>query len=200
MLTRLMKRSLHVYRGGAKYRIFANYIQWNVFVDFSDSRRACLSPPTSRWSTFGCCSQWPSPSWNRDQREWVFEVQEVKSEKKMLSLFFEKCKVKKKCFHSFSRNEKWNQNASRTRSRSENSREFLTILEKRDFTTELFDKEEEVVDFQDDFTHLALASTTRGGLTTWRRTSTRLSTRTLMTWRANLRSSRSSFLCWYPRQ
>ena len=56
-------------------------------------------------------------------------------------------------------------------------------------------KEEEVADFQDDFTHLALASTTRGGLTTWRRTSTRLSTRTLMTWRANLRSSRSSFLC-----
>ena len=107
---------------------------------------------------------------------------------------FEKCKVKNKCFHSFSRSEKWNQNAARPRSRSENSREFLTILEKRDFTTELFDKEEEVVDFQDDFTHLALASTTRGGLTTWRRTSTRLSTRTLMTWRANLRSSRSSFL------
>ena len=156
-----------------------------------------------------------------------------------------------KCFHSFSRSEKWNQNASRPRSRSENSREFLTILEKRDFTTELFCesqkrllkqmacsssrnhqhfdtltiekseslfkgeasflfadvtagqlglKEEEVADFQDDFTHLALASTTRGGLTTWRRTSTRLSTRTLMTWRANLRSSRSSFLCWYPRQ
>ena len=125
---------------------------------------------------------------------------EVQSEKNMLSLFFEKCKVKNKCFHSFSRSEKWNQNASRPRSRSENSREFLTILEKRDFTTELFDKEEEVVDFQDDFTHLALASTTHGGLTTWRRTSTRLSTRTLMTWRANLRSSRSSFLCWYPRQ
>ena len=39
----------------------------------------------------------------------------------------------------------------RPRSRSENSREFLTILEKRDFTTELFDKEEEVADF----THLA---------------------------------------------
>ena len=58
--------------------------------------------------------------------------------KKMLSLFFEKCKVKIKCFHSFSRSEKWNQNASRSRSRSENSREFLTILEKRDFTTELF--------------------------------------------------------------
>ena len=125
---------------------------------------------------------------------------EVQSEKNMLSLFFEKCKVKKICFHSFLRSEKWNQNASRPRSRSENSREFLTILEKRDFTTELFDKEEEVVDFQDDFTHLALASTTRGGLTTWRRTSTRLSTRTLMTWRANLRRSRSSFLCWYPRQ
>ena len=87
----------------------------------------------------------------RDQREWVFEVREVKSEnkklslsfekckvKKMLSLFFEKCKVKSKCFHSFSRSEKWNQNASRSRSRSENSREFLTILEKRDFWTDLF--------------------------------------------------------------
>ena len=55
--------------------------------------------------------------------------------KKMLSLFFEKCKVKSKCFHSFSRSEKWNQNASRSRSRSENSREFWTILEKRDFWT-----------------------------------------------------------------
>ena len=58
--------------------------------------------------------------------------------KKMLSLFFEKCKVKSKCFHSFSRSEKWNQNASRSRSRSEISREFLTILEKRDFLTDLF--------------------------------------------------------------
>ena len=63
---------------------------------------------------------------------------EVQSEKNMPSLFFEKCKVKNKCFHSFSRSEKWNQNASRPRSRSENSREFRTILEKRDFTTELF--------------------------------------------------------------
>merc|ERR1711952_554568 len=61
---------------------------------------------------------------SRDQREWVFEVREVKSENKKLSLFFEKCKVKKKCFHSLSR--------------SENSREFLTILEKRDFLTDLF--------------------------------------------------------------
>ena len=42
----------------------------------------------------------------RDQREWVFEVREVKSEKEKLSLFFEKCKVKKKCFHSFSRSAK----------------------------------------------------------------------------------------------
>ena len=58
--------------------------------------------------------------------------------KKMASLFFEKCKVKSKCFHSFSRSEKWNQNASRSRSRSENSREFLTILEKRDFLTDEF--------------------------------------------------------------
>ena len=47
----------------------------------------------------------------RDQREWVFEVREVKSENKKLSLFFEKCKVKKKWFHSFSRSAKWNQNA-----------------------------------------------------------------------------------------
>ena len=43
---------------------------------------------------------------NRDQREWVFEIREVKSENKKLSLFFEKCKVKKKCFHSFSRSAK----------------------------------------------------------------------------------------------
>ena len=43
---------------------------------------------------------------DRDQREWVFEVREVKSENKKLSLFFEKCKVKKKCFHSFSRSAK----------------------------------------------------------------------------------------------
>ena len=53
--------------------------------------------------------QWRSP-WScplgRDQREWVFEVREVKSENKKLSLFFEKCKVKKKCFHSFSRSAK----------------------------------------------------------------------------------------------
>ena len=34
-----------------------------------------------------------------------------RSENKKLSLFFEKCKVKKKCFHSFSRSAKWNQNA-----------------------------------------------------------------------------------------
>ena len=50
----------------------------------------------------------------------------------MLSLFFKKGKVKKKCFHSFSRSEKGNQNASRLRSRSENSRDFFAILEKRD--------------------------------------------------------------------
>ena len=43
---------------------------------------------------------------SRDQREWVFEVREVKTENKKLSLFFEKCKVKKKCFHSFSRSAK----------------------------------------------------------------------------------------------
>ena len=48
-----------------------------------------------------------SQVWGRDQREWVFEVREVKSENKKLSLFFEKCKVKKKCFHSFSRSAKW---------------------------------------------------------------------------------------------
>ena len=48
---------------------------------------------------------------NRPQREWVWEVREVKSEKKKLSLFFEKCKVKKICFHSFSRSAKWKKNA-----------------------------------------------------------------------------------------
>ena len=50
---------------------------------------------------------------------------EIQNEKKMLSLFFEKCKVKIKCFHSFSRSEKWNRNASRLRSRSENFWEFF---------------------------------------------------------------------------
>ena len=39
--------------------------------------------------------------WCRDQREWVFEVGEVKSENKKLSLFFEKCKVKKNAFTLF---------------------------------------------------------------------------------------------------
>jgi len=38
---------------------------------------------------------------SRDQREWVFEVREVKSEKEKLSLFFEKCKVKKNAFTLF---------------------------------------------------------------------------------------------------
>ena len=37
----------------------------------------------------------------RDQREWVFEVREVKSENKKLSLFFEKCRVKKNAFTLF---------------------------------------------------------------------------------------------------
>ena len=41
------------------------------------------------------------PDHPRDQREWVFEVQEVKSENKKLSLIFEKCKVKKKGFTLF---------------------------------------------------------------------------------------------------
>ena len=80
--------------------------------------------------------------WSSRSEKWKQKAftlfREVQSEKKMLSLFFEKCKVKSKCFHSFSRSEKWNQNASRSRSRSENSREFLTILEKRDFLTDLF--------------------------------------------------------------
>ena len=44
--------------------------------------------------------------WGRDQREWVFEIREVKSKNKKLSLFCEKCKVKKKCCHSFSRSGK----------------------------------------------------------------------------------------------
>ena len=48
------------------------------------------------------CIVWCRSSYFRDQREWVFEDREVKSENKKLSLFFEKCKVKQKCFHSFS--------------------------------------------------------------------------------------------------
>ena len=47
----------------------------------------------------------------RPQREWVWEVREVKSEKKKPSLFVEKCKVKKICLHSFSRSAKWKKNA-----------------------------------------------------------------------------------------
>ena len=38
---------------------------------------------------------------SRDQREWVFKDREVKSENKKLSLFFEKCKVKKNAFTLF---------------------------------------------------------------------------------------------------
>ena len=54
---------------------------------------------------FHICS-WSEPrGLPRDQREWVFEVREVKSENKKLSLFFEKCKVKIKCFHSFWKSE-----------------------------------------------------------------------------------------------
>ena len=45
--------------------------------------------------------EWISRSGSRDQREWVFEVREVKSENKKLSLFFEKCKVKKNAFTLF---------------------------------------------------------------------------------------------------
>ena len=41
------------------------------------------------------------PPLRRDQREWVFEVREVKSENKKLSLFFEKCKMKKNAFTLF---------------------------------------------------------------------------------------------------
>ena len=70
---------------------------------------------------------------SRDQREWVFEVREVKSEKWKLSLFFEKCKTKKKCFHSFPRSEKWNTNALRSRSRSE---KFSRILNNFFFSRE----------------------------------------------------------------
>ena len=159
-----------------------------------------------QWVPVGASAAGPSESGSEKFEKWKVKKRSFHSFsrsakwKKYAFTLFREVQSEKKCFHSFSRSEKWNQNASRPRSRSENSREFLTILEKRDFTTELFDKEEEVADFQDDFTHLALASTTHGGLTTWRRTSTRLSTRTLMTWRANLRRSRSSFLCWYPRQ
>ena len=47
---------------------------------------------------------WRDPG-TRDQREVFFEVWEVN--KKKLSLFFEKCKVKEKCFHSFLRSGKW---------------------------------------------------------------------------------------------
>ena len=53
--------------------------------------------------------------WSSRSEKWKKEAVtlywEVQSENKMLSLFFEKCKVKKKCFHSFSRSAKWKTNA-----------------------------------------------------------------------------------------
>ena len=72
---------------------------WKKSIHRSDSTFNCVSPPFY----FGLFLQLLL----RDQREWVFEIREVKSEKEKLSLFFEKCKVKKKCFHSFSRSAKW---------------------------------------------------------------------------------------------
>ena len=38
------------------------YLQKNDFLASWASPRACLSPLTSRWSTSGCSSPWPSPS------------------------------------------------------------------------------------------------------------------------------------------
>ena len=69
-------------------------------------------------------------------REWILEVREVISEMKICCTHFEKWKVKWKSDSLFSRSEKWNENASRSRSRNEISREFsriqnfLKILEK----------------------------------------------------------------------
>ena len=56
--------------------------------------------------------------------EWILEVREVISEMKICCIHFEKWKVKWKSDSLFSRSEKWNENASRSRSRSEISREF----------------------------------------------------------------------------
>ena len=93
----------------------------------------------------------PKP-FGRDQQEWVFEVREVKSEKKMLLLFFEKCKVKKRAFtlfrevqsekkmlSLFCREAKSEIKMLRNRDREVKILKiFLTILEKRDFSTKLF--------------------------------------------------------------
>ena len=63
-------------------------------------------PRSWRWPRLIClfCDQIDNSYYHiMDQREWVFEVQELKSEKEKLSLFFEKWKVKSKCFEI----EKW---------------------------------------------------------------------------------------------
>ena len=53
---------------------------------------------------FHICS-WSEPrGLPRDQREWVFEIREVPSEKNAFTLFRE-VQSKKKCFHSISRSE-----------------------------------------------------------------------------------------------
>ena len=69
-------------------------------------------------------------------REWILKVREVKSEMIICFTLFEKWKMKWKSDSLLSRSEKWNENASRPRSRSEISREysrppnFLKIFEK----------------------------------------------------------------------
>ena len=63
------------------------------------SLQICFSPAAS--NVIGRCFPALSCFQVRDQREWVFEVREVKSENKKLSLFFEKCKVKKNAFTLF---------------------------------------------------------------------------------------------------
>ena len=55
-----------------------------------------------KWARIGYKFAFSLPiKYTRDQREWVFEVREVKSEMKKLSLFFEKCKVKKNAITLF---------------------------------------------------------------------------------------------------
>ena len=66
--------------------------------------RSCLKFLSNGSQHYPHCSHTPSlqnQNQSKDQREWVFEVREVKSENKKLSLFFEKCKVKKNAFTLF---------------------------------------------------------------------------------------------------
>ena len=92
-------------------------------------------------------TQLDSQDRGRDQREWVFKVREVKSENKKLSLFFEKCKVKKNAFTLF------REVKSEIKMLREQDRE-VKILEKRAFSTKLFCESQKSIPEIDDLLYL----------------------------------------------